>query len=148
MDPETVIKLHAKGYAKIAYKLQTFLYRFTNGALGGKTEGVPVLLLTTTGRKSGQARTTPLLYMEDGTNYVVVASSAAQPRNPSWWLNLEKNADALIQIGSEKKAVRATRADKNEKKRLWPGLTAMYRGFQVYQDHVERDIPVVILTPV
>ncbi|MCZ6571036.1 MAG: nitroreductase family deazaflavin-dependent oxidoreductase [Deltaproteobacteria bacterium] len=142
------MKLHKSGVGKIFYKLQTVAYRLTGGALGGVTSGVPTLLLTTTGRKSGRARTTPLLYLEDGSDYVVVASSAAQPTHPAWWLNLEKNPDATIQIGSEKKAVRAAQADGNEKKRLWPRLTEIYEGFQVYQDNVKRDIPVVILTPV
>ncbi len=148
MDPQTVMKLREKGFLKVLGKMQGFMYRVSGGALMGKTEGVPTLLLTTTGRKSGRPRTTPLLYLREGENYIVVASCAANPKHPAWWLNLEKNPEATIQVGSEKIRVRAERADPAEKKRLWPTLTETYQGFAVYQENVERDIPVIFLRPV
>jgi deazaflavin-dependent oxidoreductase (nitroreductase family) len=141
------MNLQRKGILKVLGKMQGFMYRVSGGALMGKTDGMPTLLLTTTGRKSGQPRMTPLIYLRDGGNYVVVASSAAKPTHPAWWLNLEKNPAATIQVGSDKIQVRAEKADPAEKGRLWPTLTKTYQGFAVYQENVERDIPVVILRP-
>jgi deazaflavin-dependent oxidoreductase (nitroreductase family) len=147
MDPQTVMKMREKGLLNVVGKIQAFVYRLSGGALLGKTDGVPTLLLTTTGRKSGRPRTTPLLYLREGESYVVVASSAAKPQHPAWWLNLEQNPEATIQVGAQKIRVRAERADPAEKQRLWPTLTKMYEGFAVYQENVERDIPVVFLRP-
>lgn len=132
---------------KLLSSLHSFLYGLTTGRIGATFSGAPVLLLTTTGRRSGRPRTTPLLYMRDGENIIVVASNAGNDQHPAWWLNLRDRPEAEIQIGGEKKRARAETADAEEKSRLWPLLVDMYASFQDYQRGTERDIPVVILRP-
>jgi deazaflavin-dependent oxidoreductase (nitroreductase family) len=123
------------------------LYRLTGGRVGGMIRKAPVVLLTTTGRKSGQPRTAPLLALRDGENTVIVASNGGSDRHPVWWLNLQKHPEADLQLGSEKKRVRAERANDEEKARLWPRLVEMYSSYEDYQKKTERAIPVVILRP-
>jgi deazaflavin-dependent oxidoreductase (nitroreductase family) len=126
----------------------TWVYRLSGGRIGGRFRyGAPVLLLTTTGRKSGRQRTAPLLYLEDGERVVIVASKGGMPRHPVWYLNLAANPEVEIQIGSERRKMLARTASAEEKTALWPDLTAMYRDYDDYQARTERDIPVVILTP-
>ncbi len=105
------------------------------------------MLLITTGRKSGQPRTAPLLYLEDGEDIVVVASQGGMSKDPLWFKNLEANPEAEIEIGKEKRKVRARRATDEEKATLWPKVTGLYSGFDLYQARTERNIPVVILSP-
>ena len=121
------------------------LYRASNGVIGGRIANSPVLLLTTTGRRSGKQRTVPLLYLMDGANVVLVASNGGAVRDPTWWLNLQSTSDAWIQIKGTRRRVKAERASAAEKQRLWPRLTAMYPGYKQYQEITGRDIPVVIL---
>ncbi len=104
-------------------------------------------LLTTTGRRSGKQRTVPLLYLKDGNNVVLVASNGGAVKHPTWWLNLQANPDAEIQIKGVRQRVRAEQASAKEKQRLWPALVKMYPGYQRYQEITNRDIPVVILFP-
>ena len=125
----------------------TWLYRTSGGKLGGTAAGAPVMLLTTTGRKSGQPRTAPLLYLEDGEDIVIVASQGGMSKDPLWFKNLEANPEAEIEIGKEKRKVRARRATDEEKATLWPKVTGLYSGFDLYQARTERNIPVVILSP-
>ncbi len=128
-------------------KIHHGLYRLTGGALGGRLAGNPMLLLTTTGRKSGKSRTTPLLYIRDGENMVVIASSGGGPRHPAWWFNIDTNPSATVQVGKETKRVRAETVNEEEKRRLWPLILEAYAGYQGYEDETERTIPVVILRP-
>src|SRR5947207_8498767 len=121
------------------------LYRSSNGVIGGRIAGSPVLLLTTTGRRSGRQRTVPLLYLMDGANVILVASNGGAVRDPTWWLNLQTTSDAWIQIKGIRRRVKVERASAVEKQRLWPRLTAMYPGYKRYQEITDRDIPVVIL---
>ena len=107
----------------------------------------PVLLLTTTGRKSGKKRTTPLLYVEDAGRYVIIASVGGAPRHPAWYLNLRDNPAATIEIGRRTLAVTAETASPEERARLWPLATQMYSGYDDYQAKTSREIPVVVLTP-
>jgi deazaflavin-dependent oxidoreductase (nitroreductase family) len=129
----------------IASKVNTFWYRLSGGVIGGKFGRAPILLLTTTGRKSGKTRTTPLLYLRDGDHVVVAASNAGDARDPGWWLNLRHNPDAAIQIGRETRRVRARQASAEEKARLWPLLTKMYPDYDEYRHRTTRDLPVIIL---
>ncbi len=124
-----------------------FLYRATGGRIGARMRGAPILLLTTTGRTSGKARTTPLLYLADGGQYVIVASNSGSDRHPGWWLNLRRDPRATVRIGPKAHKVRAMRADAEEKARLWPLLTATYAFIARYQQATSRDIPVVVLRP-
>ncbi len=131
----------------LVVKLHTFLYRVSGGRLGGRISGSQVVLLTTTGRKSGQRRTTPLLSLPDGENTIVVASNGGSDRHPVWWLNLQANPDAELRTGSETKRVRAEAANEDERARLWPLLVEMYSGYGRYQRGTKRKIPVVVLRP-
>ena len=105
------------------------------------------MLLTTIGRKSGEPRTVPVLYLRDGENVVVVASQAGLTHHPVWYLNLEANPDVTIEIARQKQEMRARRASDEEKAALWPRLVEMYRDFDDYQARTDRNIPVVILSP-
>jgi len=107
-----------------------------------------VLLLTTTGRKTGERRTIPLLYLEDGENLAVVASNGGAPKHPDWWLNLRVAPEAIAEVGRRKLRVRAEEASPEEKERLWPRLVAMYGPYESYQRRTDREIPVVLLRPV
>ena len=137
----------AAALQRAATNFHSFVFRKTNGRLGGWTGG-PVLLLNTTGRKSGQRRTTPLLYLRDGEDLVIVASNGGTSTPPAWWLNLEADPEATVEIaGRMALRVRAEEADVEEKRRLWPLLVEMYSGYESYQTKTDREIPVVILRP-
>ena len=133
---------------RAATKLHSFIYRATGGGIGSRMVGSPVLLLTTTGRKSGKQRTSPLLYLEDGENIVIVASNGGAPSNPSWYLNLETNPYAEVEIKDQKLRVRAEKVSPEERERLWPRLVAMYGSYENYRRLTDREIPVVVLKPV
>ena len=133
---------------KLATKLHSSIFRATDGKIGGTLVGGPVLLLVTIGRKTGQRRTTPLLYLMDGDRYVIVASNGGAPKDPVWWLNLKANPEATVEVGDRTLRVRAEAASPEEKGRLWPGLVKMYGGYEGYQRKTDRTIPVAILHPI
>jgi len=129
-------------------RLNTWVYRLSGGRLAGRFPGgAPVLLLTTIGRKSGQPKTAPLLYLQDGDDYVVVASKGGMSQHPLWFKNLEANPRVEVEVGSRKIEATARRATREEKAALWPKLVGMYSSYADYQARTTRDIPVVILTP-
>ena len=131
---------------KVMSKANVWAYRATGGRVGGRfLRGAPVLLLTTRGRRSGQPRTAPLLYLADGDRIVVVASKAGMSEHPLWYENLRADPECEVEIGRERRTVRARVATAEEKRELWPKLLAMYRDYADYQARTERDIPVVIL---
>jgi deazaflavin-dependent oxidoreductase (nitroreductase family) len=132
--------------ARAVTALHTQLYRRTGGKLGGNTGPLTMGLLTTTGRRSGQPRTTPLNIIADGDRWLLVASYGGDDRDPQWFRNLQANPAATIQLGAETIPVRATVASSEEKKTLWPKVVASYKGYEGYQRRTSRDIPVVILT--
>ena len=107
---------------------------------------MPVLLLTTTGRRSGKARATPLTYLRDGADVVVIASNGGADRPPDWWLNLQHNPRAVVQLGRDRSTVTARTASADERARLWPVITTSYAGYTRYQQKTTRQIPVVLLT--
>ena len=123
------------------------IYRISRGKVAGRMFNSPVLLLTTTGRKSGQERTTPLLYLEDGENLVVVASVGGAPKHPDWYWNLKANPEARVEIEDRTLRVRAEEAKGEEKRRLWALLVMMYPPYEDYQRRTEREIPVFVLHP-
>ena len=144
---------------KAGSRLNTRLYKLTGGRLGNRwrvgaafTKPAPVGLLTTVGRKSGQRRTAPLIYLRDdstGTErFVVVASQGGLPKNPAWYLNLVAEPRVQIQIGSDTRAYLARTADPAERDALWPRLTELYADFETYAAWTDREIPVVICEPV
>ncbi len=133
---------------KWATKLHASLFRATNGKVGGRLVGSPVLLLVTTGRKSGLQRTTPLLYLDDGDRRVIVASNGGAPKHPVWWLNLQANPVATVEVAGRKIRVSASEARGEAKRRLWKRLVQMYPSYESYQGKTDREIPVVLLEPV
>jgi deazaflavin-dependent oxidoreductase (nitroreductase family) len=129
-------------------KGHAIVYRATGGRIGyGFPGSPPMLLLDHVGAKSGTRRTTPLVYVFDGDHVVLVASKGGHPRHPAWFHNLLANPDATIQVGSERRAVRARVADSKERTRLWPKAVATYSGYSGYQQRTQREIPLVILEP-
>ena len=124
-----------------------FWYRLTGGLIGGRFGKAPILLLTTTGRKSGRKRTSPLLYYQDGDNFVVIASFGGSPQHPDWYVNLRANAEVEVQAGRDVKQMVAETASSEERARLWPLVTEMYSQYADYQKRTSREIPVVILKP-
>ncbi|MBI3784388.1 MAG: nitroreductase family deazaflavin-dependent oxidoreductase [Deltaproteobacteria bacterium] len=129
-------------------RFNTWLYRVSGGRLLGRFPGgAPVLLLTTIGRKSGEPKVAPLLYLADGDNYVVVASKGGMSHHPLWYKNLEANPNVEVEVGKRKLPMIARRASDGEKAALWPRLVAMYSSYADYQARTPRDIPVVILSP-
>jgi F420H(2)-dependent quinone reductase len=128
-------------------RLHAWLYRATGGRIGHRAGGLANLLLTTTGRRSGTSRTVPLTYMADGERFVLVASNGGADRHPAWWLNLERNPRATIQVGARTLDVVAHRADASERARLWPRLKTMNPFYAAYERITPREIPVVVLEP-
>jgi deazaflavin-dependent oxidoreductase (nitroreductase family) len=131
-----------------------WVYRKTGGLLGNKWRvgaafpwGVPILLLTTIGRKSGQKKTTPLLYLEDGERVVVVGSQGGMRKHPQWFLNVQQNPEVEVQIGREVRNLRARVANPEEHALLWPRLVDLYADFATYQAWTDRAIPIVVLEP-
>lgn len=129
-------------------KLHVGLYRLTSGRLGGSMRGASILLLTTKGRRTGKRRTTPLLYIKDGDNVVIVASSGGSDRPPAWSLNLQHEPRATVRVKGETREMTAHVAPAEEKGRLWPVLTKMYPSYDSYQKKTAREIPVILLKPV
>jgi deazaflavin-dependent oxidoreductase (nitroreductase family) len=132
----------ARGFLRGA----VWLYRRSGGKIGGTMRGAPVLLLTTTGRRSGQQWTVPLMYHPDGNDrWVLVASNGGSPRHPAWLHNLRSQPSAAIEIGREKVAVAAAEAKDEERERLWRVMADMYSGYDEYARKTDRAIPVVVL---
>jgi deazaflavin-dependent oxidoreductase (nitroreductase family) len=126
----------------------TAIYKWSGGRIGHKVPGLPpMLLLDHVGAKSGQARTSPLLYVLDGRNVVLVASKGGYPRNPAWFHNLMANPDTEVQIGTEHRRVHARLARPEERPRLWRKAVEAYASYDEYQERTEREIPLVVLEP-
>jgi deazaflavin-dependent oxidoreductase (nitroreductase family) len=128
--------------------VHTFLYRLTGGRIGHSMPGLPtMLLLDHVGAKSGVRRTTPLLYIDDPPNVVIVASKGGYPKHPAWYHNLRANPDTTVQIRAERRNVSARVAGPEERERLWPMAVATYSGYEDYRARTDREIPLVILEP-
>jgi deazaflavin-dependent oxidoreductase (nitroreductase family) len=123
-------------------------YRETNGEVGYIWNGVPTLLLTTTGRRSGEARTNALIFGRDGDDYLVMASMGGAPTHPNWYLNLQAEPSAGIQVRADRIRVTARTAGDAEKPRLWKIMTDGWPNYDVYQSRTDRVIPLVVLSPV
>lgn len=120
-------------------------YRETNGTEGHEWQGTTVLILTTTGRRSGTPRSTPLIYGREGDNYVVVASKGGADEHPAWYLNLLANPEVEVQVLADRFTARARIATAEEKTRLWQAAVERWPAYADYQRRTEREIPVVIL---
>jgi len=126
-------------------RIHTAVYRWSGGRIGARLAGIPMLLLTTVGRTSGQRRTLPLAYLADGDAFVVVASNGGQDWDPAWWRNLQKTPEAQLQVGRETFLARPRQATATEHARLWPLLTQANPAWAGYQKTTKREIPVVLL---
>jgi deazaflavin-dependent oxidoreductase (nitroreductase family) len=120
-------------------------YRESGGERGYHWRGTTILLLTTTGRSSGEPRTTPLIFRQDGDRWVVVASKGGSPRHPQWYENLVASPEATIQVRSEEIPVRAYSAEGEERERLWKLMNEVWPDYDGYQAKTDREIPVVVL---
>ena len=123
-------------------------FRANNGKVGGPFAGAPLLLLHTVGRRSGIARTNPMMYLPDGDRYLVFASKSGSPRNPDWYHNLKAHPDVEIEVGDRTIRVRATELTGAERDRKFQIQAERYPGFAGYQQMTDRTIPVIALIPV
>ena len=131
---------------RILGDIHNWVYRLSGGRVAGTMGKAPVLLLTTTGRKSGQPRTNPLLYAPAGDNaYMVIASKGGADQHPLWYRNLQANPLAAVTVGRKTQQVRARDAEGEERERLWRSLADLYPGYDKYAEKTSRRIPVVVL---
>lgn len=133
---------------RVLSRTHAVAYTLTKGRVGRRLAGNDMLLLTTTGRRTGTARTVPLLYLRDGDALVVVASFGGHPHHPDWYLNLVDEPAAVARVGGIRHPVRARTAPPDERARLWPRVVAAFDGYAEYQARTAREIPVVLLEPV
>jgi deazaflavin-dependent oxidoreductase (nitroreductase family) len=137
---------HRPGSAR-ATQAHAWLMRRTGGRVGGSALGTEFLVLRTTGRRSGQPRDAPLLFLTHGDGFAIVASNAASTRPPAWWFNLQDYPDADALVRGRTYPVRARAATEAEITELWPQLVQVYSGYEHYRSIATRDLPVVILEP-
>jgi len=133
------------GMLRTLGKLNVPVYRLTRGRVMGTVGRAPVLLLTSTGRRSGQPRTAPVVYMADGERLVVIGSNAGNPKAPAWSHNLKANPDAHVQVRGERRPVRARVAEGEERAQLWRRMNEHYAGFDAYEERTSRDIALFVL---
>jgi deazaflavin-dependent oxidoreductase (nitroreductase family) len=135
----------AMGWVDWVTRLHRAVYRSTGGRVGARMAGLDMVLLTTTGRKSGQPRTLPLACLQDGEDWIVVASNGGQDFHPAWWLNLQANPRAQAQLGRETRSIVAHEAIDDDRARLWPLLKQQNAAYPKYEKKTDRLIPVVVL---
>jgi deazaflavin-dependent oxidoreductase (nitroreductase family) len=123
------------------------LLRLTRGRLGGRGLGFRFLLLEHIGRRTGQLRSTPLLFVEHEGRFLVVASNAGQDHHPAWWLNLLARPSAAVELDGRTVPIYARQADEHEARQLWPIVIATFKQFEGYRQGTNREIPLVILDP-
>ena len=136
-----------KSSIKVFSTVHTLLYRASGGVIGSRMAGMPILLLTATGRRSGKGRTVPLGYLRDGADYVLIGSNAGQDEHPGWILNLRANPQATVQIGRARVPVVTEEADSERRSRLWAELVGQAPVYEGYRKRTAQEILVVILEP-
>jgi len=132
---------------RLVGKLNAPIYRLSGGRVGGKLGKAPILLLTTTGRKSGQPRTAPVLYLADGDRFVVINTNAGNDKTPAWSLNLRANPEAEVEIGRRRVPVRSRLAEGEERADLWRRSMEQYEGWDFYESKLDREVGVFVLEP-
>ncbi len=148
MPQEKYIKyVPAEATMKRIGKWHVRLYRATRGLIGRRVDGLDVLLLTTTGKKTGLSRTVPLPYFRDGSNYLLIASFGGNAKNPAWFHNLTANPSVELQVGAKQMRATAVISEESERQRIWQQITREYPRYIAYQQKTERTIPVVVLKP-
>jgi F420H(2)-dependent quinone reductase len=138
--------LGARGLRAVG-RLNVPVYRLTRGRVGGKVGKGPVLLLTTTGRRSGEPRTAPVLYLADGDNYVVINTNAGNQKTPAWSLNLRADPEAEVEVKGRRTKVRARLAEGEERADLWRRSMEQYSGWDFYESKLDREVGVFVLEP-
>jgi len=136
-----------KAMKKLLVSFHRGLFQLSGGRLGTATSDREFLLLTTRGRVSGQERTIPIFFFRDRRRSIIIASNWGSQQHPQWWLNLQADPHARVQIGKQNIEVVASQADGEERARLWTEVTRRHKEFLTYQQGTTRTIPVVILTP-
>lgn len=151
---ETLVQPQGKPYSPLVARLarlgttgHVVLYRLSGGKLGGAILGLPVLLLTTIGRKSGKQHTTPVAYFPNGDGYMIVASNQGQGKLPNWWLNIRESNQAQIEIEKKRMLVSARQTSPEERQRLWPSVVARLSNYERYQQSTSYPIPLILLHP-
>ena len=132
---------------RLVGKLNAPAYRLSGGRVGGKLGKAPILLLTTTGRKSGEKRTAPVLYLADGNRFVVINTNAGNAKTPAWSLNLRADPEAEVEVGRRRVPVRARLAEGEERADLWRRHMEQYSGWDYYESKLDREIGVFVLEP-
>ncbi len=134
--------------AKLISGVHRTIFSTSNGRVLGRVGGMPAVMLTTTGRKTGQPRSTMLTSpLQEGDRIVLVASYGGDPDHPAWFLNLQEHPDVEVVTAGNRSRMRARVATTEEKERLWPQVTARYKGYAGYQKRTTREIPLVLLEP-
>jgi F420H(2)-dependent quinone reductase len=149
--PGTYGRPYPRGVARrqaLITQLHTAVYVLSGGRISATLFGMPMLLLTTWGRRTGKLRTTPLLYLPVDDLFVLVASNGGAQHHPTWWFNLQANPEALVQIGPVRGRVRFRPASPEEHSRFWPLLLQVYPGYAEYQAKTDRKIPLPVLHPI
>jgi deazaflavin-dependent oxidoreductase (nitroreductase family) len=135
-------------FMKWMSRVNTFMYRRGGGeGLGGTFQKIPVALLTTTGRKTGQARVSPVYFLRDNDRVIVAASRAGSEKNPMWYLNLKANPEVKVQIKNEVRDLQARDATDGERAKYWPQLVEMSPSYEDYQSWTDRQIPIIVCEP-
>jgi deazaflavin-dependent oxidoreductase (nitroreductase family) len=128
-------------------RLHVLAHRLTRGRIGGEMQGAPVCILHTVGRRSGKPRETPLFYLADGADVILVGSRGGSEAMPAWYLNLMAMDSAVVEVKGLRTTYRPRRASAGEKAAYWPKLNAMYAHYEDYQQRTSRDIPVIVMSP-
>jgi deazaflavin-dependent oxidoreductase (nitroreductase family) len=134
-------------FIKWMSRANTLAYKLSGGRLGGSFGAAPVALLTTIGRRTGEPRVSPLIYLRDGDRIVFVASRGGSDKHPMWYLNLTANPQVGVQIKDENVVMTARVADEDERTAYWPKLIEMYPAFTDYLSWTDREIPIVVCEP-
>jgi deazaflavin-dependent oxidoreductase (nitroreductase family) len=134
--------------SKVFTGIHVLLYRMSEGKVWGKMVGLPVLLLTTTGRKTGRVRTTPVVYLRDGNQYLIAATAGGSDKHPAWFLNLEKQSETSIQVDGKTMRVKVDVTEGDERAQLYERFKAAGDNFRQYQERTNRPIPVIRLQPI
>jgi len=133
---------------RFAIWIYASLYRLTNGKIGGTIVGLKVLLLSTTGRKTGKQRTKPLCYFEEGPDYVIIASNGGADKHPEWFLNLKSDPNVKVRIEETEFSARAEVSDPKTRQRLWQKLISLSPYYIKYEKRTKRQIPMILLHPI
>jgi deazaflavin-dependent oxidoreductase (nitroreductase family) len=139
------VALRRNALVELFWRVHPRVYRWSGGRIGGRLVGLPVLLLETTGRRTGRRRANALTYLPRGEDFVVIASCLGEPRHPAWWHNLAAEPRARVQVGSAWHEVRAREATGDERAELWRALTQRSPEYDEYAARTSRRIPVVVL---